>query len=199
MRHFFYCYRHHFVLLPILFCWSFSIHAGFYFHYGVNPDSFSDTAGKFTFNSLNNTLFIGAFVGANKRIVFGQNVISFSKAHQATVGGTEDQSILTLLEMGPRFILYMGESLEYFLSAAYHPYVKGTRKAGTDAESEIVSGAGYLVSFGYHIKVSKLFHLGASFNYHGVNLSEATVGGESSAVTYAYSGYYPMLEFSLRF
>ena len=36
-----------------------SLVAGFYFHYGFNIDSFSDTKAKLSFNTMKNNFFIG--------------------------------------------------------------------------------------------------------------------------------------------
>lgn len=174
------------------------LYAGLYFHYGFNIDNFVDSESKYTFSTMKNLFFMGAFIGPSKNIVFGQNVIYWSKLHQNQSTDPADKSGLSILELGPRFILYMGEQREYFFSATYHPYVKGTRQIGA-TDKETISGSSYVVTIGYHLKVTKTFFLGGSLNYHGMTITESTVGTETETVSYAYSTYYPMLEFSLRF
>ncbi len=54
------------------------------------------------------------------------------------------------MELGPRFILFLNQMQNWFLSVTWNPYVKGERKLAGE-ESKNISGHSYMGTFGYRL------------------------------------------------
>ncbi|MBF0315226.1 MAG: hypothetical protein HQK50_01305 [Oligoflexia bacterium] len=169
-------------------------HAGIYFQHSVNVNNSTDNAEQGTYNIMRNFLFLGAGVGINQQFVIGQSVVIWNKTNK--VGETDSKIAVT--ELGPRAIYFFDLGRTFAVSAAYHPYAKGTRTMA-GGEQEKISGSAYFASINYQLKLSKQIYAGAALIYHVFTVSESTVGETKSDVNHTYTSYYPVLEFSFRF
>lgn len=168
-------------------------HSSIYAQYSLSYMSDEDNVNEFSYSRLGNLLFIGANVDIAQRWVLGWNFYLWSRDTQSS-GTTESVS---LTELGPRFLIFINEDRNFYFSAAYHPYVRGTLTKNSTEEE--VSGSGYIVTLGYQFKASKTIYFGASLNYQSTTLDTSTVSNVETDVSYAYTKILPMIELSIRF
>lgn len=183
-----------FILGPLLFVLN-NTYAGVFAQYSLGHDSDADTVANstFTYSRMQNMLYVGATIGADQKLVFGWNFYLWNRSQKAGTGTTQEVS---LTELGPRITYFFNMERNFYISAAYHPYVKGTI---TGTQNEEVSGSGYLASMGYQHKASKLIYIGASLNYQATGIDKSTVAQTESTVSYKYNMIYPLIEISFRF
>ncbi len=113
--------------------------------------------------------FLGASVGSGKKLILGT---SFAQSTKAQTKGTSDTvTTITLLELGPRFHWYFSQERMWYISFTYNFSAKGT--ADVAGNSNAVQGTSIMASFGYHLKVSKKFAMGASLNYHSTTITSS--------------------------
>lgn len=170
-------------------------YAGIHYQHAVDIYNSSDNAEKFSFNSMRNFLFVGATVGIMQKLVIGQSAVIWNKSNKS---GGGDNSTLSMVELGPRLIVFFDEGRTFSTSFAFNPYAKGKRKL-PGGDSEEISGYSYFISVSYQLKITKMFYAGASFFYHGLAITNSTVGNTENKVSHSYTNYFPLIEFSLRF
>lgn len=171
--------------------------AGLYYQHSLFYNSTTDNADGFNYSTMKNVLFFGASLGKADKIILGQNVIFWNKTHKGTSASNESK--ISLLELGPRLTYYFNEARTFSVNIAYDPYVKGTRTLATSSDQEEISGSSIFLSAVYQLKVSKMFFIGASLNYHSVTISESTVSNVATEVSQTYTSIYPAIDFSIRF
>ena len=167
--------------------------AGLFLQHSFIYYAHSDNVENYSHNRLNNFVFLGASFDKKDKFYIGQSLHSWSKDH--AVGSANGEIGMT--ELGPRIIMFFNEPKTWYFSFAWHPYAKRTRTV--DSESHNISGSSYMGTLGYQLKITKMFYLGGSLNYHLLNISTQTVDNTESTVTHSYTTIYPMVEFSLRF
>lgn len=171
--------------------------AGLFLNYSLNYHTETDGGDTEAFNlaRMNNNIFIGSTVDGPQKMIIGTNFASWNKTQSKGEGDTEKE--ISLLDMGLRFHLYMTQMRTWYLSATYNLYSRGT---GTvNGETADFDGSGYMVSFGYHLKTSKRFSMGASIMYHSSTITSSIVDNTESEVTDTYTAIYPMIEMALRY
>ncbi len=180
-------------ILFLIILFSQTANAAFMVDWLAGYASHSEGKSNLEFGDMTHHFFLGATLGGKEKFYFGQNVSSVAREYKNT-----STTKISTLELGPRMNWYFDEGKSIYMGLAWNPYVKGTRvQAG--AASEDVSGWSYLASFGYELKISKNFHLGASLNYHTINISKAEVNNVSTEESSAYSSLTPMINLSFRF
>lgn len=173
-----------------------SAQAKLVFELSNNYTSDEDDVSQFSFSKLDSRLFLGASLDKKNKFYFGQNLMMMSRTVKASSSSQEDEVSTT--ELGPRFSYYGGEGKggTYF-SFAWNPYAKGERKVA--GEQEDISGWSYFLAFGYLMRVSKSVYLGATFNYHVLNVSKSTDAANTETErSQSYTTIYPMLEVSIK-
>jgi len=167
--------------------------ATFMFQYGLNYSQSSDnTSGDdHDFSRMFNKIFLGASINGAQTLIFGWNINSWSST--LTKDAAEDE--YSILEMGPRLLWFMNEGKNFYVSAEWNPYAKGSRtKSSIDSD---VSGSSLGFGAGYRFRLSRLIGLGASINYHTLTLSTETIGSTESTTTDKIGNIMPMLELTL--
>lgn len=181
-----------FILLFVLF-FSLESQAAFMVDWLAGYASHNENKSNLAFSDMTHHFFLGATLGGKEKFYFGQNVSSISREYKNST-----TTKITTLELGPRMNWYFDESKTVYMGLAWNPYAKGSRvQAG--AASEDVSGWSYLASFGYELKMSKNFHLGASINYHALTISKSEVNNVSTEESSSYTSLTPMINLSFRF
>jgi len=145
---------------------------------GSNPNKYSNSANRFSLTSE---------IDGSGKYRFGFNYEILSR--------TYGKDTLSLTNMGPKIDMFSGP---FYLTLAWFPYSQGKRKIGADTET--ISGWGYLAGVGYVKKITKVLSVGGSFNYASLSVTKKTTAANvTSKVTESYSFMYPMLEFKLSF
>lgn len=176
--------------------WTSATHASLVLQYSFFYDADSDDADTFTYGQMRNMIFLGPMLGKKSGIAFGQSVLIWSRTWS---GGSETQDYaLSLTEMGPRIIFWLGKSSNFTISAAYHVYAKGTYdQAGTELE---VDGSSYLATIGYGFKMGNSARLSFSYNYHAVSVAQTIDTSDTrEEVTYAFTNQYPSIDLTFAF
>jgi hypothetical protein len=157
--------------------------------------SSTDNVENGKYQTMRNYFFIGAKIGAKDLLSLGQSVLSWNRSQTSAQGS---QSDISLLELGPRLIYHLGSERRFFISLAYHPYVKGTRTVSSGTE-ETISGHSLLGSFTAQVKLGKRSYIGASLHYHQITISESKQDTTTSDVANTYSWIYPTISLGLRY
>ncbi len=175
---------------------SFSSHAGFVFNTTTFYNTSEDDADGASYSTLKNHFFAGATFLSNNNMAIGWDYATWTREVKGSSSATA--SDLSLTEMGPRIIFYMGQNKNFFVSFNWNPLVEGDRTLSTGVSEEI-TGSSLYGSVGYQAKLSKKFFFGGSLNYHTVSISKATVNSTESDVSHSYTDIYPALDFGMRF
>jgi hypothetical protein len=143
---------------------------------------------------FNNT-FVGITI--SHYFVFGQNLIYATRSN-TTEASSYNKGDFSLLELGPRVMVFFNQNRNLSLSLNYNPYCKGTRKivGGSD---QTVDGTSFNVNLSLQLSFWQNVYLGASLNFHQIMLSTGKVGGTESNISDNYSYLFPAFEFSVRF
>jgi len=184
-----------FFLLIILLFLTFSAPAAMYTHYSFFYYSDSDTDQKFKYNSMRNSLMIGAELSKDSNFVIGWNGLMWTRDYKASSSATKVPVSMT--ELGPRIIYFWGDERIFYNSVIWNPYAKGTRTIS--GAKEEISGYSYLASAGFAYKITKIFRGGFALNYHGLQISQKTIGTTTTKLTQSYTTIYPSVEFSYLF
>ncbi len=183
-----------FILFLIL---SPNLRAGFYLQhsFGHNTTTNSDSGENVENSNMRNSFILGAMFGKSGQWVIGQGITHSSSSTEATsLAGAEDNSFL---ELGPRVIFFFNQAKNFYISATYNFYAKGSRtKQGA---TEDIDGSSLMGAIGVQMKATKMIYFGISMNYHSISISESTVGNTKSEVSHSYSSLYPAIELSIRF
>lgn len=181
------------ILFTLLFS-SVSSWASFLIDVSTNYHSDEDDVTTFSYSRLDYRGFLAASLDSKQKFYFGQNVSQFGRDFKnGSVTGK-----YSVLELGPRFQYYFSGERTFFMSAAWNPYVKGSRTVGTTEED--ISGSSYFINLGWQLKLSRSLSIGASLNYHTISITKETdTNNVETDVTDSYTTIYPMLEFSIRF
>lgn len=169
-------------------------HAGFLVDLSANYHSDEDDVETFSYSKMDYRGFLAANLDSKGKLYFGQNISQFGREYKngATTGK------YSVLELGPRFQYYFSGDRSFYMAAAWNPYVKGSRTVSS--EETDISGSSYFINFGWQLKISRSFALGASINYHSISITKETDSDNvETDVTNSYSQIYPMIEISLRF
>jgi hypothetical protein len=144
---------------------------------------------------MNNTIYLGASMDSGLKYIIGTNFSSWNKTQSKGDGDTEKE--ISLIELGPKLLVYFNQARSFFASLTYNFYSRGTGTVnGSSAE---FNGSGLMGALGYHMKVSKRFAMGASLNYHSTTITSSVVDSTESDVSDTYVSIYPMLEMVLRY
>lgn len=173
---------------------TFSSFASFMIELGSNFTTDEDNVSQFKFDKMDNRAFLGASLDSKNAFYFGQSVIMYSR--EASLSGTKAD--ISTTEIGPRFMFFFDDASQIHLSAAWHPYAKGSKTvSGTKYD---VSGSSYMATFGYQLKLTRAFYLGASINYHSLSISKQTdPSNNETDVSHTYTTLYPFIDLSIRF
>lgn len=182
-----------FALILFLFI-SLPSRASFLVDLSFNYHDDTDDVTTFAYSRFDYRGFLGASLDNKEKFFFGQNISQFGREFQDN-GATGNYSVL---ELGPRFQYYIDSSQNFYISAAWNPYVQGERKvSGVTVD---ISGSSYFAAFGWQLKLSRSLFLGASINYHSISITKETdTDNVETEVTNAYTTIYPMIEISFRF
>ncbi len=184
----------HAFFFTILFCFlSPHTKASFLIDWQLGYGAHGETKTDLGFQDLTNHFFLGAALGKKEQLYFGQNITSQSKTYDSS-----SQTDISTLELGPRLHWFFNEEKTLLLILAWNPYAKGSRISAGGTATD-VSGSSLLVGLGYELKISKMFYLGASINYHSLSISKSEVNNVSTEESSKYTSITPMLNFSLRF
>lgn len=171
--------------------------AAFFMQYSLNYESDTDSgdAQEFTYSKMNNSIFIAATLDPGKLFSIGQNFTIWNKSQSKGSGDTATS--LSLTELGPKMLFYFSRNRSWFSSITYNFYVSGSGEtSGTSVE---VTGSSIVAAVGYHYKISRLFALGASLNYHQSTITSQVTDSTTSEVSNVYTSIYPMIEVSIRY
>jgi hypothetical protein len=176
-----------FLLLPL------SSKASFIFEYGLNYSSEKDgSSAEYTKSRTFHKVLLGGAINSKKSLYLGWNINSWSSS--ISMGGG-DEDTYAMQEMGPRLVWFLNENYNWYLSAEWNPYAKGTRNKSSQERDVVGSSTSYAI--GYRFKLSRLWGLGAGLHYHSLSLSEEKIGTTSSTISDKISNIMPMLEISL--
>ncbi len=158
--------------------------------------SFTSSSDAYTstkLSDMSNHLFFGASIGSKQKTFIGQNVSILTSQIQTTTTNK-----ITTLELGPRVIHYFTEENVFYATLGWNPYAKGTRTVA--ATSEEISGWAYFAGIGAELKINRSFHIGASLNYHSLNITKSIdTSNVATTVSNNYTSLLPMINLSLRF
>ena len=179
------------VLSLFLFSFSLSAESDFWFQQGYQFHQSSDVDNE---SLIFNDTFIG--ISISHYFVFGQNIIYSTRTNtkESTDYNKGDYSIL---ELGPRLMLFFNEERNLSLSINYNPYCKGIRKKVGSANQD-VDGSSININLGLQLSFTEKIYLGASLNYHKIMLTTGKVSGTETSISDNYSYLFPAIEFSLR-
>ena len=179
------------VLTIILFSSPLSAESEFWFQQGYQFNQSSDVDNQ---SLIFTDTFIGISIG--HYFVFGQNIIYSTRTNtkESTDYNKGDYSIL---ELGPRFMLFFNEERNLSLSINYNPYCKGVRKK-TGSVKQDVDGSSININLGLQLSFTEKIYLGASLNYHKIMLTTGKVSGTETSIGDDYSYFFPAIEFSFR-
>lgn len=169
--------------------------ANFQVDFGFNYFSDEDDVSNFSYSKLDYRGFLAASLGKTGQLVFGQFISQYGR--EFSNGGVT--GTFSVLELGPKFQYYFTGEKTIYMGLNWNPYVKGSKTvSGTTTD---ISGSSYIINLGYHLKISRVFNLGASINYHTVSISKETdsTTNVESDISKSYSAIYPMIEMSFRF
>lgn len=181
-----------FVLFIMIF-FSHITKAAFMFDWQLGYSSHTENKTNLAFNDMTNHFFLGATLGKKETLYFGQNVSSIATEYK-----TPNSTKISTLELGPRMNWYLDDLKTILVVLAWNPYAKGKRTPNGGSE-ENISGWSYLLAFGYELKLSKNFSMGATLNYHALNISKSEVNNVSTEESTSYTSITPMLNLSFRF
>jgi len=161
-----------------------------------NYTSDSDNVDNESYSKSYYGLFLGASLDGKQAVYFGQSVMLHSRSLKGS--GSSTAGTLSVTELGPRFTLFFGESQGWAPTTVWNPYAKGKRqRAGA---SEDISGWSYMASFGYQLRLTKGFTLGANISYHSLSISKSTDSSNiETQVSHKYTSIIPMITIALRF
>jgi hypothetical protein len=170
--------------------------ANLYLQYSLYYYTDTSSEDSLEYSSTRNMIFLGATFLKGYGVL-GWNTLIWNKAELNTTGGQETE--LSMQEMGPRFIFFLGDNKRFYFSLNMNFYAEGTRTDSSGDEKEI-SGTSTDFAIGYQIRMSKTFYGGFSIHYHTLSLAKETDDQDQTTdVTDKLSYTVPMLEFSLRF
>lgn len=162
-----------------------------------------DQSGIYFLSSLDATaassgglLFGHAMLGATipKIWFIGWSVNYFTRTVEFS--GASDS--LNVLELGPKFGLYIGKSRAWSLAATINPFVNATyTPSGGSAQS--LGGLSFSGELSFAPQVAKNLYAGFKVIYHYSSYSESTVGSTTTSVSYSLSTLLPMIHLSWRF
>lgn len=182
------------LLVSGLVLFSLKGHAGFLVDLSTNYHSDEDDVTTFSYSRMDYRGYLAASLDNKGQFYFGQNISQFGRDFKN--GSTTGK--YSVLELGPRFQYYFSGERAFYIAAAWNPYVKGSRTIGTTEED--ISGSSYFINFGWQLKISRSFALGASLNYHTISITKETdTDNVETEVTDSYTTIYPMIELSFRF
>lgn len=184
-------------LLSMFLFFAFSAKASVYlqntFNYQMSVDD--DNSATLEHTSMRNTFFIGASYEKNGQFILGQNIHIWKKESEDQTLG--EQEVYSMLEIGPRVILYLNKNRNLYISAAYHFYSKGEREfAGVTEE---IKGTALMGSIGLQRKILGNVHLGFSVSYHKFSMSESVINNNSTIDEQSHTSIFPALDLSYRF
>lgn len=171
------------------------LHAGFYSQYSLSYKSSTESidSAEEEQTGLHNIVLLGASFGKHGRWVIGQSIHHWSLTGKSATG----ERSTSVLELGPRLMVFLNRELNFYFSAAYHLYAKGSRDV--DSESQDISGSALLLSLGYQLKLSRSTYLGLSLQYHSMSISEITINDQKTDSSDKVSNLLPAIDLSLRF
>lgn len=191
-----FCLLRLFIPVVLLFSglYSSGVQAGFLIDLSTNYHSDEDNVTTFKYSKLDYRGYLAANVDSKGQLYFGQNISQFGR--EFTEGSTTGK--YSVLELGPRFQYYFSGDRAFYISAAWNPYVKGSRTISN--EETDISGSSYYINLGWQLKISRVIALGASINYHTISITKETdTDNVETEVTNSYTQIYPMIELSIRF
>lgn len=187
--------KRQFIKFILFFSIILPANAAFQFDLGFNYFSEDDENTSLTFDKFDYRGFFAAGLGQKGKLFFGQFISKYGR--EFTNSGTT--GVFDVLELGPKFQYYFSEMRTLYFSLNWNPYVRGEKTlSGTTSN---LSGSSYIIGFGYHLKISRAFCLGASISYHTVAISKETNTSTNveTEVSKSYTAIYPMIEMSFRF
>ena len=185
------------LFISIILLISTNVHSKFYVQHSFGYQSHSEDVEDTSYSLMGNLLFIGASIGTSETFYFGQSLHMSSLAYSTASGSDGEMSTTGI---GPRFIWFFSDSMEWNISLAWHPYSKGTRTQAADASEDDVSGSSMIIGLSYLLKISKVFYLGASMNYYTYSVTKETDSNDASSdVSSSYTTIMPMIDLSFRF
>ena len=185
------------IILTILLLISTNVHSKFYVQHSLGYQTHSEDVENTAYSLMGNLLFIGASIGSSQTFYFGQS-LHMSSLTYSTASGSDGSMSTT--GIGPRFIWFFNDNMEWNLSFAWHPYSKGTRTKALDSSDDDISGSSMIIGLSYQLKITKGFFLGASMNYYTYSVTKETDSSDTSTdVTNTYTTIMPMIDLSFRF
>lgn len=185
------------LFLTFLLC--FKVEASLYVQgsFGFHSDSHSDsTVFDLDYSRVSTQGFVGVHFFV-PWIIVGGNVNSWKRDWSYTINDDDFTSSFDFLEIGPRVILFLNSSRNFYLSAAYHGYVKGSSQLG-DEDVEI-RGRSKHYALGLQMPLSRQLFFGLSFNYHQTTIRREITDLQTQEMNYGITGMYPAIELSYRF
>lgn len=179
-------------LLLLILIFPFNTQASFLMNYGINYSSETeDSDNEYKKSRTFHKLLLGASVNQRKTLYFGWNINSWS----SSLSKFSQEDNYSLTEMGPRMLWYTSDAYRWYLSLEWNPYVRGKREK-SDISRDL-SGSSYGVGIGYRYRISRLFGIGASLNWHKVKFDEETINSTENSISDSMSHIMPMLELSI--
>ena len=177
------------LFLPKAFSFSDSdlwLQHGLQFHQSMDSDNQSVV--------FNNT-FIG--ITLSHYFVFGQNII-YTTRRNTGESSSYSKGDFSFLELGPRVMVFFNPNRNLSLSINYNPYCRGNRKI-TGAAAQEVDGSSINLNLSLQLSFWEKLYLGASLNYHSIQLKSGNISGTETTIDETYSYVFPAFEFSFRF
>jgi hypothetical protein len=188
-------YLKNFLCFLLLFL-SINLQAGFLGELAFNYHSDAENADDTAYSRLDYRVYVAASFNQNRRVFFGQNIMFVNREMKSS--GTGQTDSISVMELGPKLLLFFNESSTFGLALGWNPYAKGSRTRS--GQSEDVSGSSMVGAIVVQAKVTKKFYVGASLNYHSLTITESTDSSNTQEdVSHTYTTMYPMFDLSFRF
>ncbi|MBK26264.1 MAG: hypothetical protein CME70_19855 [Halobacteriovorax sp.] len=165
-------------------------------HFSNNFSTEGDDVDNFDYGKMDNAVFIGASLTDGGKLYVGWTYMMLSRNYKSDAVTNKDE--ISTTQMGPKFLWYLNDGKNIFLSANWLPFAKGERKRG--GNSEDIDGSGLHFALGYQMKINRKFYVGASFNYHSLSVSEVVDSGNNlTEPSQSYTSMIPMIDLSFHF
>ena len=181
------------IIILLLTIFASNVHAGFMLQTMSGYNSSSDSNTSTTITDTHNHVYVAAGIGQRSRLYIGQNISIISQQLKTT-----NTNKISTTELGPRITLFFNDENTFYFTAAWNPYAKGKRTVA-NVETDI-SGWSYLAGMGAELKVSRILKIGASVNYHALNVTKSINSANvATELTDSYTSLMPMINLCLSF
>lgn len=191
--------RHWPLFFLLLILLSFKVDAALYLQtgLGLHSDNHSNSSVfDLDYSRASPQLYLGAQFFVPWFIV-GVDVHNWKRKWNYNIDNEDYRHEVSVMEVGPRAILFLNSKRNFYLSASYRGYLKGDVVDGQSKTT--VRGRSVNYGVGLQMPLSRQLFFGLSFNYHNSTLRREISDLQTEEINYSMQGFYPVIEFSYRF